>query len=149
MRVSELSRISGVSVPTIKYYLRAGLLPPGRATARNQAEYDRSHLRRLRLIRALVDVGGLGINAVRGVLAALDDPETSPHELLGAAHYALGSIPSTSTSDEVTDALDEVDRLLVELGWRVKPEAPARRRLAEVLAALRTLGRDVDVRVAS
>ena len=27
MRISELSRRSGVSIPTIKYYLRDGLLP--------------------------------------------------------------------------------------------------------------------------
>jgi DNA-binding transcriptional MerR regulator len=30
MRMSDLSRSSGVSVTTIKYYLREGLLPPGR-----------------------------------------------------------------------------------------------------------------------
>ncbi len=147
MRVSELSRASGVSVPTIKYYLREGLLPPGRATARNQAEYGESHLHRLRLVRALVDVGGLGINAVRGVLAALDDPGTSPHELLGTAHYAVGPTQRSSTSDEVTEALREIDRFLVDLGWRVKPQAPARRRLAEALVALRKLGREVDVTV--
>src|SRR2546430_1153453 len=29
MRMGELSRRSGVSVPTIKYYLREGLLPAG------------------------------------------------------------------------------------------------------------------------
>ncbi len=46
MRISELSRRSGVSIPTIKYYLRDGLLPAGRATAANQADYDEDHLRR-------------------------------------------------------------------------------------------------------
>ncbi|WP_079051275.1 MerR family DNA-binding transcriptional regulator [Streptomyces curacoi] len=37
MKISELSRRSGVSIPTIKYYLRDGLLPHGQATATNQA----------------------------------------------------------------------------------------------------------------
>lgn len=29
MRIGELSRRTGVPVPTIKYYVREGLLPPG------------------------------------------------------------------------------------------------------------------------
>ena len=61
MRVAELSRRSGVSVASIKYYLREGLLPPGELTSPNQAHYDEEHLRRLRLVRALLDVGGLTV----------------------------------------------------------------------------------------
>ena len=47
MRIAELSRRSGVSVPTIKYYLREGLLAAGERTGPNQARYDEAHLRRL------------------------------------------------------------------------------------------------------
>ncbi|MDP3890043.1 MerR family transcriptional regulator, partial [Nocardioides sp.] len=71
--MSELSRRSGVSVPTIKYYLREGLLPPGEATGATRAVYDATHVRRLRLIRALVDVAGMRLDRVREVLAAVDD----------------------------------------------------------------------------
>ena len=39
MRIAELSSRSGTSIPTIKYYLREGLLPAGEATGRNQADY--------------------------------------------------------------------------------------------------------------
>ena len=35
MRIAELSTRSGTSIPTIKYYLREGLLPAGTATGRN------------------------------------------------------------------------------------------------------------------
>ena len=42
--MGELSRRSGVPIPTIKFYLREGLLPPGVATAANQADYDEEHL---------------------------------------------------------------------------------------------------------
>jgi DNA-binding transcriptional MerR regulator len=143
--VSELSRASGVSVPTIKYYLREGLLPPGRPTARNQADYDESHLHRLRLIRALVDVGGLGIGAVGAVLQAVGDESLSVHELLGVAHQALGPPPDPGpVADDVMRAREDVDRFLSGLGWRVSPEAPSRRKLADALVALRRLGRDVD-----
>ena len=40
MRIGELSRLSGVPVATIKYYLREGLLPPGVHSHPNQANYN-------------------------------------------------------------------------------------------------------------
>ncbi|MFC9487519.1 MerR family transcriptional regulator, partial [Streptomyces hydrogenans] len=83
MRIGELSRRTGVSVPTIKFYVREGLLPAGRLTSPNQAAYDETHVRRLRLIRALMDVGGLSVAAVREVITAVDDPERPVHALLG------------------------------------------------------------------
>ncbi len=147
MRISELSRASGVPVPTIKYYLREGLLPAGQPTAPNQAEYDQSHLHRLRLIRALVDVGGLGIAAVRAVLDAIADETVSAHKMLGVAHYALGPPPDREpVPDDVALARKDVDDFLAELGWSVSPEAPSRRKLADALVALRRLGRDVDTK---
>ena len=80
MRVSELSQATGVPVPTIKYYLREGLLPRGETTTSpNQASYGDEHVARLRLIRSLLDVGGLSVATVRDVLAAVDDPGTSLH----------------------------------------------------------------------
>ena len=38
----------------MKFYLREGLLPAGTATSATQATYDAGHLRRLRLVRALL-----------------------------------------------------------------------------------------------
>ena len=43
MRLAELSERSGVSTATIKYYLREGLLQPGRRVTATQAEYDEEH----------------------------------------------------------------------------------------------------------
>ncbi len=79
MRMSELSRLSGVSVTTIKYYLREGLLPPGRQLSATQAEYDGNHLRRLRLIRALTGVRGLSVSTAREVLGALAEHTGDTH----------------------------------------------------------------------
>ena len=39
MRIAELSQKTGVPVPTIKYYLREGLLPEPVKTSRNMAYY--------------------------------------------------------------------------------------------------------------
>jgi DNA-binding transcriptional MerR regulator len=146
MRISELAQVADATVPTIKYYLREGLLQPGRSTAPNQADYDDEHVRRLRLIRILREVGRLGISQVRAVLHAVDS-DMSTHTMLGVAHHALGpTFPDPPAEDE-RRALEEVDRWLGELGWRVSAEAPSRRTLARALVALRRIGRDVGPEV--
>ena len=150
MRISELSRTSDVSVPTIKYYLREGLLPPGSATGPNQAEYGEDHVHRLRLIRVLMDVGGLSVAAIRDVLDAIADESLSMHEVAGRTQYALGPAATDADDDLPEDlqrARTEVDRFLDDLGWHITEEAPGRRALAEALVALWRLGRDYDVEV--
>ena len=148
MRISELSRASGVPVPTLKYYLREGLLQPGTATAPNQARYDERHLRRLRLIRALTDVGGLSLGAVHAVLDAIADETLPLHDLLGVAHHALGPQAARgSVPPDVAHARREVDAFVDGLRWHVSPDAPARHALADALVGLRRLGRDVGTEV--
>ena len=148
MKVAALSQASGVSVPTIKYYIREGLLEPGTATAPNQADYDDGHLHRLRLIRVLIEVGGLGIGAVRAVLDAIADPGLSLHELLGVAHRALGPPPESGpVPDDVVAARADVGDFVDVLGWQVDGDHPARRALADALVALRRLGRDYPAQV--
>lgn len=148
MRISELSRASGVPVPTIKYYLREGLLPGGTPTARNQADYSALHVHRLRLVRALMEVGGLGIAAVHRVLDAIGDEDMPLHEVLGVAHRALGPPPDPGpVPDAVAEARADVDAFIADLGWRVGADAPARRALADALVALRRLGREVGPEV--
>src|SRR5260370_21316392 len=89
MRIGELSRRAGLSVPTIKYYLREGMVQPGVRTGPNQAQYAEIHVRRLRLIRVLTDVGGLSVAGARDVLANLDSPALSVFEMLGKVQRAL------------------------------------------------------------
>ena len=72
MRIAELSRLSGVTPATIKYYLREGLLAPGVHTHPNQVEYTEHHVTRLRLIRALIEIGGLSVSATSDLLSVLD-----------------------------------------------------------------------------
>lgn len=139
MRISELSRESGVPIPTIKFYLREGLLPPGEATAPNQARYGEVHLRRLRLIRVLTEVGGLTLAAVRDVVAALGRPEASLHDALATAHTALQR-QASPWGPELKDALVETDAWLESLGWDLGVGSPAREELAGALVALRELG---------
>lgn len=140
MRIAELSQASGVPVATIKYYLRAGLLPPGERTAVNQARYDEAHVRRLRLIRVLRDVAELPVGSIGEILAAVDDDALSLHAVLGIAHAALGPPVPERGDGEMAVARREVDAYLDRLGWRVSAHAPARGALAHALVRLRELG---------
>lgn len=136
MLMAELSRRSGVPVPTIKYYLREGLLPPGEATAATRAAYDDGHVRRLRLIRALVEIGELPIASVKYILSRVDDESVSLHDMFGSVQYALG--PDVPSADDA--ARREVDELIETLGWRITPRSPARELLAVSISALRAAG---------
>lgn len=80
-----------MSVPTIKFYVREGLLPAGELTSPNQASYGEAHVQRLRLIRALLDVGGLSVASIREVIVAVDDPGRSVHKLLGTVAAWTGA----------------------------------------------------------
>lgn len=140
MRISELSRRTGVPVATIKYYLREGVLPPGELTAATQARYDDGHVHRLRLVRALVEVGRLSLTATKQVLDAVDDESVDLHRLLGTAHRALGPAATPEDDPGWGPVRAEVDGLLNDLGWRVTPAAPARDQLTRAVLTLRRLG---------
>ena len=89
MRISELSRSSGVPVATIKYYLREGILPAGESRGATQAEYGDDHLRRLRLIRSLAELAGLPIAQIKVVLDVIEHPRDDLFTTLGRAIEAL------------------------------------------------------------
>lgn len=139
MRISELSRATGVPIPTIKFYLRERLLPAGTLTSSNQATYDEEHARTLRLIRVLVEVGGLSLEAVGRVLETLARGDGPLHEVLAVAHTALRHDPGSADPD-LPAARAEVDGWLAERGWTLAPATPAGDELAAALLALRQLG---------
>lgn len=129
-----------MSVPTIKFYVREGLLPAGELTSPNQASYGEAHVQRLRLIRALLDVGGLSVAAIREVIVAVDDPEQSVHELLGTV--AGGLVPRYDREPHagIEEARKQVAALIAARGWRTYPGSPAAEALAVALAAVDEVG---------
>ena len=96
MRISELSRHSGVPVSTIKFYIREGLLPSGVRSQRNQASYDEAHLRRLDLIRSLQEAGGLALDTVRDDNRIRFDAKNAPNA--PTANVVMATISDTTTS---------------------------------------------------
>lgn len=151
-RIGELSRRSGIAVGTIKYYLREGLLPAGTPTAKTQALYDASHLRRLRLIRVLADVGGLSIAQIRDVVDALDQGGDEPGQIAQLVSYSIDRTqrPVAAATARAPDPAPEqeawalaraaTDAFVDWLGLEVDPDAPSRTALADAMHALRTLG---------
>jgi DNA-binding transcriptional MerR regulator len=158
-RIGELSRNSGVPVGTIKYYLRESLLPPGRATSKTQALYGAEHLRRLRVIGVLADIGGLSIAQLRRVAAAIDAGETDgdgadPLEVTRTVSYELPgpgragaraaespeAVEGAGSDGGLAEARAASDAFVDTLGFEVAPDAPARAELADALQALRKFG---------
>jgi DNA-binding transcriptional MerR regulator len=139
MRIAELSQQSGVPVPTIKYYLREGLLPPGEFTSPNQARYGEPHVRRLRLVRALVDVGKVPIAAIRELLTYLDQPEPDLHKAIGSALEPGLQRERIATAD-LDQACADLDELIARRDWRVNAGSPPYQQIAEVMATMRQLG---------
>jgi DNA-binding transcriptional MerR regulator len=135
MKMAQLSSDSGVPVATIKYYLREGLLPAGERHGPNQSLYGPQHLRRLRVIRGLLDVGGLSIAAAHQVIDAIDSD-------LGLAHtfdIAQRTVSAEIEPDSLSRAaLARVDLLLG--GWHVSPDNPGRLAAARVLETFDDLG---------
>ncbi|GCB44921.1 MerR family transcriptional regulator [Streptomyces sp. NL15-2K] len=155
-RDDELStRLSGlVDVDVVQ-----AELPEGRALNPTTVEYDEEHLQRLRLIRSLIQLGGLSVARTREVLEAVDRP-LDAFETLGVVHHAL-PVPSANTADtnakdgEDDDgpegAADEavpggaaarVEALIENMGRQISDASPHRPALAESLAALSRLGTD-------
>ncbi|MFB8281050.1 MerR family transcriptional regulator [Nocardia colli] len=148
--MAELSRASGVPTATIKYYQRAGLMHSGEFTKPNQALYDESHLRRLALIRALIDVGGLSIAQTQQVLAATDNAELPVHNVLNVFQRSLSRVVPIDEYDSVdmlpdgphiqdelsrlAEARLMVDELIERQGWQIAADNPMRGSVAGVIA---------------
>jgi DNA-binding transcriptional MerR regulator len=71
--IGEAARLSGVKVPTIRYYEQIGLLPAPRRNDGNRRHFGDTELRRLAFIRHSRELG-FGIEAIRTLLTLQDDP---------------------------------------------------------------------------
>ncbi|MCU1522548.1 MAG: MerR family transcriptional regulator [Arthrobacter sp.] len=133
--MAELSKASGIPVATIKFYLRERLLPAGERTGPNQSRYGEEHLRRLRLIRGLLDVGGLSVATARGVIDAVDSELPLTHSF-GVAQRAVSA--QIDPGDIGPEALDRIDALIEK--WHVSGDNPGRLAAARVLETFEALG---------
>jgi DNA-binding transcriptional MerR regulator len=68
LRMGELAEASGVPAPTIKHYLREGLLPEPVKTSRNMAYYPPEFVDRIKLIKRLQEERFMPLKAIKAVL---------------------------------------------------------------------------------
>jgi len=105
LAIGDLSRRTGVKIPTIRYYESIGLLPEPARSAGGQRRYGAAHLRRLAFVRHARDLG-FEIDAVRELLAMAADPQRG----CGEAH----AITRAHLAD-VEDRIARLEALRLEL----------------------------------
>lgn len=74
--IGEAARVSGVKVPTIRYYEQIGLLPAALRTEGNRRLYGSQDMRRLAFIRHARELG-FELEAIRTLLHLQDNPDRS------------------------------------------------------------------------
>jgi DNA-binding transcriptional MerR regulator len=122
----------------VKYYQREGLLPEGVRSAPNQVEYEELHVKRVRLIRALLETGGLSIAATKDVIQALDAEGAPLAETFSVAAYAM-STPRITESLPSAESREEVMRLAHSQGWKFTDDNPGIDSAARALDGLRAI----------
>ncbi|TLG03492.1 MerR family transcriptional regulator [Nocardia cyriacigeorgica] len=135
MLMSELAARTGVPVPTIKYYLREGVLMPGRATSATRAEYGEPHVERIALVKALSG-HGLSLAKIKTIVGLIDTPDESLLTALGAATSALPPSPESGTDTE----LPRARAAFAALGRPLPADLPAAAQLEQALADAEAAG---------
>lgn len=74
LTIGDLSRRTGVKVPTIRYYEQMGLIEPAERSEGNQRRYSRQERERLSFIKHARDLG-LRIESIRELLTLSSHPE--------------------------------------------------------------------------
>ncbi|MDA3803290.1 MerR family transcriptional regulator [Clavibacter sp. CT19] len=143
MRITELAAATGVPAATVKYYVREGLLPAGTRVSDNRTDYDDEHARRVRLIRALIDVGRLPVARAREVLAVLDDDDRRVQDVFAVAQDALTHGPPPADAP-APDALARIDAVTEEAGWCVLDGHAGRAQAARAVDAFARSGHPME-----
>ena len=68
LKMKELERLTGVGRETIRFYIRAGLLPEPHRVGRNVAWYDASFVDRIRLVRELQQKRFLPLRVIKAIV---------------------------------------------------------------------------------
>jgi Cu(I)-responsive transcriptional regulator len=76
MKIGEIAAATATKVETVRFYEKAGLLPPPARTQGNYRSYGTSHLQRLSFIRRARQLG-ISLDDVRELLALADDKTQS------------------------------------------------------------------------
>jgi DNA-binding transcriptional MerR regulator len=152
LRIGELAEASGVPVPTIKHYLREGLLPEPVKTSRNMAYYSPEFVDRIKLIKQLQEERFMPLKAIKAVLD--EDPERARAmvELEDRIlERALGGERTRTSAAEVRerygvpkDVLDRLEQIEV-LSPNSRGYSPSDIKIIEAIGRFRAGGYDEQI----
>lgn len=111
--IGELSKRTGVKVPTIRFYEQIGLLPSPPRTEGNQRRYGKTEVDRLNFIRHARELG-FEVEDIRALLAMSAEPQASCHEADSIARKHLGEIDRRIRSLQALQT--EMTRMINECG---------------------------------
>ena len=97
LRIGELAKAAGVSVTTVKYYVKEGLIRPARKTGRNMAYYDPACVAAIGVIRKLQRERYYPLSVIRRLMDAAP-VEQVELELLDAIHKVDAPAPDERAS---------------------------------------------------
>lgn len=140
LMIGDLAQATGTKAVTIRYYERAGILPPPRRTRGNYRAYEPEHLDRLRFIRRCRNLG-FTLDQVRDLLRLSSEGDRDCAEVDRIAAEHLSAVERKIA--DLARLAEELRRIssLCRGGGRV-----ADCRIIEALAPGRTdgLGFDAD-----
>ncbi|MBW0368342.1 MerR family transcriptional regulator [Ensifer adhaerens] len=98
LTIGDLSRTSGVKIPTIRYYEQMGLLSHAERSGGNQRRYTNEERDRLTFIRHARNLG-LTIEAIRELILLSQHPEKPCHQA------------DRIVAERLADVRDKINRL--------------------------------------
>lgn len=123
MKIGELSKVTGVSVPTIRLYEREGLIEPARRTEGHLRVFTEAQKRRLDFIKRVRNLG-FSLDEVRALLSCSSGEECATELLrqirLGIAERkrdleklesSIAKVSDQKTVLEIEDAFWETSGL--------------------------------------
>lgn len=91
LSIGQLSKRTGVKIPTIRYYEAMGLIDAPERSEGNQRRYTEDGLNRLSFIRHCRDLG-FSIEDVKGLLELSQHPRKPCHDAHRIARRHLGNV---------------------------------------------------------
>lgn len=101
IRIGELSRASGVSIPTIHYYIKEGLLAAPVIASRNMAYYDPVCVDEIKFIKELQSKRFLPLSIIKLMLAARREGQ-EPGHLLEMGDFFTGIFHPVETEHKAS-----------------------------------------------
>ncbi|KQP85483.1 MerR family transcriptional regulator [Methylobacterium sp. Leaf113] len=111
--IGELSRRTGVKVPTIRYYEQVGLMPVPPRSAGSQRRYGEADVARLNFIRHSRELG-FEVDAIRELLTMNAHPDRSCADVDLIARRHLSEVDRRI--ERLMALRGELDRMISECG---------------------------------